>query len=197
MVVEVPEAEEGETETLPGASPDAPRDSLRMQAAIAKIGVEMGFRVWVPRNDRYRVLDALPRALHMGFLDLLPLNYDDTTLRTIEQIDVIWLRQRAMVRAFEIEHSTAVYSGLLRMADLLALQPNMNIRLHIIAPEERREKVLREIRRPVFSLLDRGPLYESCSYLSYAAVSEIGAMKHLGHMSDSIIDEYVEMASDD
>ena len=28
----------------------------------------------------------------------------------------------------------AIYSGLLRMADLLALQPNMNIRLHIVAP---------------------------------------------------------------
>ncbi|MSO77480.1 MAG: hypothetical protein EXQ87_11340 [Alphaproteobacteria bacterium] len=197
VVVEVPEAEEGDTEAPNGASPDAPRDSIRMQAAIARIGVEMGFRVWIPRNDRQRVLDTLPQALHVGFLDLLPLNYDDTTLRTIEQIDVIWLRQRSMVRAFEIEHSTAVYSGLLRMADLLALQPNMNIRLHIIAPDERREKVLREIRRPVFSLLDRGPLYESCSYLSYTAVGEIGAMKHLGHMSDSIIDEYEEMASDD
>jgi hypothetical protein len=32
-----------------------------------------------------------------------------------------------MARAFEIEHTTAVYPGLLRMADLLALQPNMDI----------------------------------------------------------------------
>ena len=29
------------------------------------------------------------------------------------------------------------------MADLLALQPNINIRLHIVAPEERRENVFR------------------------------------------------------
>jgi hypothetical protein len=39
------------------------------------------------------------------------------------------------VRAFEVEHTTAIYSGLLRMADLLSLVPNMDIKLHIVAPE--------------------------------------------------------------
>lgn len=97
----------------------------------------------------------------IAFLDDLPLNYDQTTLDTIEQIDVIWLKRRSIARAFEVEHTTAVYSGLLRMADLLALQPNMDIRLHIVAPDERRDKVFREMLRPVFSLLDRGPLARS------------------------------------
>ena len=96
-----------------------------------------------------------------NLLDRLPLNYDDTTLRTIEQIDVIWLRGRSIVRAFEVEHTTSVYSGILRMADLLALQPNMDIRLHIVAPVSKRDKVFSEIRRPVFSLLERGPLADS------------------------------------
>lgn len=73
------------------------------------------------------------------------------TIRTIEQIDVICLKRRAIVRAFEVEHTTAVYSGILRMADLLALQPNMDINLHIVAPGARREKVFQEIQRPVFS----------------------------------------------
>jgi hypothetical protein len=130
-------------------------------------------------------------------LEVLPLNYDDATLRTIEQIDVIWLRGRSMSRAFEVEHTTAIYSGILRMADLLALQPNMDIRLHIVAPSEKREKVFREIKRPVFSLLDRGPLYESCSYVPYDSVSEIAEMKYLEHMSDSIIEEYEEFAQDE
>ena len=102
-----------------------------------------------------------------------------------------------MARAFEVEHTTAIYSGLLRMADLLALQPNMNIQLHIVAPTEKREKVLREIARPVFSLLGQGPLYESCTYLSYDSVKEISSMKHLSHMSDSILDEYQESAEED
>jgi hypothetical protein len=92
------------------------------------------------------------------------------TLRTIEQIDVLWLRGRAIKRAFEVEHTTSIYSGILRMADLLALQPNMDIRLHIVAPVARRDKVFQELRRPVFSLLDRGPLSESCSFLSYDSI---------------------------
>ena len=90
--------------------------------------------------------------------------------------------------------ASAIYSGLLRMADLLALQSNMNIRLHIVAPDDKREKVLREIRRPVFSLLDRGPLYDQCSFLSYGAVRALGEAPHLSHMSDTIINEYEESA---
>ena len=101
-----------------------------------------------------------------------------------------------MARAFEVEHTTAIYSGLLRMADLLALQPNMDIRLHIVAPDEKRDKVLREIKRPVFSLLDRGPLYESCSYIPYSAIDQIVQMKHLAHMSDFILEEFEESAED-
>jgi hypothetical protein len=98
------------------------------------------------------------------------------------------------VRAFEVEHTTAVYSGLLRMADLLALQPNMDIRLHIVAPDERREKVFREMNRPVFSLLDRGPLSDSCTFISYDSVNLINDMEYLAHTNDSIIAEHEETA---
>jgi len=118
--------------------------------------------------------------------------YCTAGLAAIKLIDVLWLTGRAIARAFEVEDTTAIYSGLLRMADLLALQPNMNIRLHIVAPEERRDKVLREIKRPVFSLLDPDPLYERCTYLSYEAVEAMAGMRHLRHMSDSILEEYEE-----
>ncbi len=80
------------------------------------------------------------------------------------------------------------------MADLLALQPNMDIDLHIVAPSERREKVFQELRRPVFSLLDKGPLYESCTFLSYDSVRELAQERHLAHLSDSVLDEYSEDA---
>src|SRR6187401_82951 len=124
----------------------------------------MGLSIWIPRGDRGAVLKEWKGQGQP--LERLPLNYDDTTLRTIEQIDVLWLRGRSIVRAFEVEHTTAVYSGILRMADLLALQPNMDIKLHIVAPVAKREKVFQEIRRPVFSLLEKGPLAESCTYVS-------------------------------
>jgi len=79
------------------------------------------------------------------------------------------------------------------MADLLALQPNMDIRLHIVAPEGKQDKVLREIKRPVFSQLAR-PLYEQCSFLSYDSIRDLGELKHLSYTSHMIIANYEEWA---
>jgi hypothetical protein len=187
--------------TTDATEPERPSDadvrkSIQVQAQIAEIGAKMGFRIWVPPSDRAKVLAVIQAAHRSVFLEALPLNYDENTLDTIRQIDVLWLKGRSMARAFEIEHTTAIYSGILRMADLLALQPNMQIRLHIVAPDERREKVLREIKRPVFSLLDHGPLYEKCTFLSYDAVQSIAGEKFLSHMSDTILDEYEEHAEE-
>ncbi len=196
--VEVPYREDEEPSSeSEGVEPDpvlAGRESIRYQAKIAQIGAEMGFRIWVPRNDKARVLEHVPAAMHKQFLDSLPLNYDEQTLKTVEQIDVLWLNGRSMARAFEIEHTTAVYSGLLRMADLLALQPNMDIRLHIVAPRDRRERVLREINRPVFGRLERGPLYEQCSFLPYDSIDSLAQNQHLAYPNHTIIDEYAEAA---
>ncbi len=184
----------GETETEEkDVSQSDIRESIKIQALLAEIGARMGMQIWIPRSDRARVRAAWSGD-HPPLLERLPLNYDETTLRTIEQIDVLWLKGRAIQRAFEVEHTTSVYSGILRMADLLALQPNMNIRLHIVAPAERREKVFQELLRPVFSLLERGPLSEICTYLSYDSVRELAKHKHLSYLSDSVIEEYEEIA---
>lgn len=153
----------------------------------------MGMSIWIPKADRSGVLKEW-KDPDNRLVDRLPLNYDDTTLRTIEQIDVLWLRRRSIIRAFEVEHTTSVYSGILRMADLLALQPNMDIKLHIVAPEIKREKVFQEIRRPVFSLLERGPLADSCTFLSYNSLKELASQPHLAHLADTVLDEYEEDA---
>jgi hypothetical protein len=189
VTVTVPSDEEDQNENGSAPIHDV-RQSLRIQAKLADIGGAMNFSVWIPPGDRNRVRELMsdPQVL----LERLPLNSDPTTLATIEQIDVIWIKRRSIVRAFEVEHTTAVYSGLLRMADLLALQPNIDIKLHIVAPDERRDKVFKEIRRPVFSFLERGPLSRSCTFISYENVDTIRALEHLPHTTDSIIAEYEE-----
>ncbi len=174
-------------------SPKHARESIKIQALLAKIGTTMGFRVWIPATDRAAVVREQP-TVEANLLDQLPLNYDNTTLKTIENIDVLWLKGRSMARAFEVEHTTAIYSGILRMADLLALQPNMDIRLHIVGPEDRKRKVFDEIRRPVFSLIEGKPLQERCTFLSYDSVDAIAALPHLGHVNDSILSEYEDDA---
>lgn len=54
--------------------------------------------------------------------------------------------------------------------------------------------MFQELRRPVFSLLDKGPLYESCAFLSYDAIRDLARQPHLAHLSDSVLDEYIEEA---
>lgn len=167
------------------------RQSMKIQALLASIGEKMGFKIWLPKADRSRVFSEW-QPDEGTLIDLLPLNYDEVTNKTIEQIDVLWLNKRFIVRAFEVEHTTSIYSGILRMADLLALQPNMEIKLHIVAPAERREKVFEEIRRPVFSLLERRPLSEACTFLSYDSLQELAKERHLSSMKDNVLEEYVE-----
>jgi hypothetical protein len=194
LPVEIPEdfePEEDEPELVDETErePDV-RQSHKIQSLIAEIGSKMGFKIWLPKADRERVKAASSYELARTLIDVLPMNYNDATIRTIEQIDVIWLKGRSIARAFEIEHTTAIYSGLLRMADLVALQPDINIPLHIVAPEERQSTVLEQITRPVFSLLETGPLSERCSLLTYSDVQEIASKPDLPHMKDSILDDY-------
>jgi len=192
VLVSVPEGQKAaeETERVPEKES---RESTKIQSLLAEIGARMGFSIWVPKADRGSVL-KIWKDKAGNLIDRLPLNYDDATLKTIEQIDVLWLKGRSILRAFEVEHTTSVYSGILRMADLLALQPNMDINLHIVAPAEKREKVFQEIRRPVFSLLERKPLAETCTFLSYDSVRQLSDEKHLSHLSDTVLNEYVEEA---
>jgi len=189
--VEVPEREHAIESPID--ADQAIRTSIRMQASVARLGAILGFNIWVPPSDRSRVSEVLPSEHHAKLVATLPLNYDTATLKTIENIDVIWLDRRSIARAFEIEHTTAIYSGLLRMADLLTLQPRIQISLHIVAPASRREQVRREIVRPVFSVLAGGAMAERCSFISYDALDNILRLPNLRHSRETILEDYQEV----
>ena len=120
--------------TVPEAGPaeDEPVETQRevsahteVQHLLLKLGADMGLNVWVARNDRSREVNG------QRFSDLpqlkreLPRQFDEATNKTIELIDVLWLQGNAIVAAFEIESTTSIYSGLLRMSDLISMQPNL------------------------------------------------------------------------
>lgn len=171
------------------------RDSIIIQAKLAEIGEKLGFKIWIPRADRVRVLEIWQLKSDAA-LDELPLVFDDTTLKTIRNIDVLWIKRRSIIRAFEVEDTTSIYSGILRMADLLSLQPMLDIKIHIVAPDSRRESVFQQIARPVFAVMEKGPLSELCSYISYDSIFELAKEKRLEHMTDTILDEYSEFSED-
>jgi hypothetical protein len=83
----------------------------------------------------------------------------------------LWLRGNAIIAAFEIESTTSIYSGILRMSDLIAMHPNLNIPLYLVVPDERRVKVINEVNRPTFSRLSP-PLSKICRLITFSTLRE-------------------------
>lgn len=165
---------------------------------LSRIGECMHMQIWLPNADRGKVLRMWQPELRSTLLSELPFRYDRKTMRIVENIDVIWVERTAIVRAFEVEHSTAIYSGILRMADMIALQPNLSIRAHIVAPLARKGQVMREITRPAFSqMAGRRALREVCSYLSYDAIEALANERNLRYLRANVVDEYAECAQED
>ena len=162
------------------SEPAATTRHAEIQYLLLTLGADLGLDVWVARNDRGRkwnsaALGSLPRML-----DELPTQFNEATTRTIELIDVLWLSGNSIVAAFEVECTTSIYSGLLRMSDLMALQPNLDINLYLVAPDERREKVEQELLRPTFGLREK-PLAKICGFLPFSVLCEkLDGIKRLG-----------------
>lgn len=197
-VVTIPENDEtDEVDEIPtvGASADsADVTHEEIQWRLLNLGSEMGLHVWVARNDRSRSYNGRPFESIPRLRRSLPNQFDDATNRTIELIDVLWLEGNAIVAAFEIEHTSSVYSGLLRMSDLIAMQPNLKIQLYIVAPDERGDKVLREVNRPTFTKALKPPLNEICQFIPYSALcSKLDQLKDmLQYMRPDFLDSIAE-----
>jgi len=152
-------------------SSQQPSDHTEIQALLLRLGADMGYNVWVAANDRNREFNGLKFCDFPKIKKELPLQFDDATNRIISLIDVLWLKGNAIVSAFEVESTTSIYSGLLRMSDLISMQPNLKIPLYLVAPDERRNKVIAEVNRPTFSRL-KPPLTEICRYISFDVLIE-------------------------
>ncbi len=150
-------------------------EHYEMQAILAALGTKMGCQVWVPANDRARVQRRPEAPASATFATRLPAVFGGLSARTVEQIDVIWLDGHEVVAAFEVEHSTQIYSGLLRMADLVALLPNLRIDLFVVADEARLARWRAELNRPTFERLG---LTAKCHFLPYAKVRDIATLGH-------------------
>jgi hypothetical protein len=160
-----------------------------IQWLLLKLGSDLGLDIWVARNDRNRSFAGNKFSAISRLREQLPLQFDDATNRTIALIDVLWLAGNAIVAAFEIESTTSIYSGLLRMADLITMQPNLSIPLYIVAPDERRDKVIAEVNRPIFARLTP-PLRDTCRYISFSSLKE--KMTEIAAFSQYLKPEFLE-----
>jgi predicted RNA-binding protein len=169
-----------------------------IQFLLLKLGSGLGLDVWVARNDRNKTYNGISFQDVPNLRRELPRQFDEATNKTIELIDVLWLQGDAIIAAFEVEHTTAVYSGLLRMSDLVSMQPNLKLDLFMVAPDERREKVFYEINRPTFARL-KPPLPKICRFIPYSdlkkEVEQIGG--RIRYMKPEFISEIAESCEPD
>ena len=55
------------------------------------------------------------------------------------------------------------------MSDLLTMQPNLEIKFYLVAPDERLEKFKREVARPTFASRKK-PMHSLCRVVPYSAL---------------------------
>jgi len=120
-----------------------------MQYHLLKIGHSLGFDAISASNDRSRCHDgnnfsfiSLPKFPDIGI--------DKDTNNTIALIDVIWFKKgtNKIVSAFEVEKSTSIYSGILRLTDLYFSFPEEPSSLFLIIPDNREKELVLQLSRP-------------------------------------------------
>lgn len=142
------------------------------QHMLIRIGRALGYDVFVARNDRGRVCHG--DAFSELTLPKLPaMALPEEVRQTVELIDVIWFvkGRSELACAFEVEQSTSIYSGILRMKDLALSLPQQGAHFYLVAPESRAREVEAQMARPALSTetgsfllgyLPAGELAEHC-----------------------------------
>lgn len=157
----------------------------KAQFLLARVGAIVGCKNFIASNDRKRRYKNLELgSLSVSSLPNLGLSTEATS--RISLIDVIWLKQNSPMCAFEVETSTSVYSGLLRMSDLVSVVPALNLKLYIVAQAERRSKVLSELSRPTFRKIG---LNDYCEFISIEDLEALveSIEKLAGHVQPTIL----------
>ncbi len=123
-----------------------------IQGWLRDLGKAMGYGVWIASNDGNRPFDG--GRLDDGCLDRLPDALENAgAFDAIRLIDVLWIEPTDdhVVAAFEVEHTTSIYSGIIRMLDLAFGLEQSDMSLFLVAPDAREAKVNEQLKRPAFS----------------------------------------------
>jgi type II restriction enzyme len=166
-----------EAAATPAGDEATDRTHTDVQQWLRDLGRALGYTVHMAVNDRGR--PCADGRLGDGCLDELP-----ATLRSVpgadavRLIDVLWIAGDDVVAAFEVEHTTSIYSGIVRLLDLSTGAPASVAReLFIVAPDAREADVQAQLRRPAF----RGVAELRVRYLPYSELEQHrGTMARFG-----------------
>ncbi len=126
-------------------------EHTRIQHLLIKIGRALKYDVHVARNDRHRSCDGESFAM-LTVAELPPTDWPAEVMDTVKLIDVLWLKRDTgeIVSAFEVEKSTSIYSGILRLEDLARSMPGCGCNLYLVVPDQREKEVMAQLSRPAF-----------------------------------------------
>jgi type II restriction enzyme len=134
------------------------RSHTEVQAWLRDLGRALGYDVWIAANDRSRAWQH--GQLGDGCLDQLPSALAAAPgADAVRLIDVLWLERAnagvvgaRVTAAFEVEHTTSIYSGIVRLLDLALGAPEQAVtELFLVAPDAREPDVRAQLARPAFS----------------------------------------------
>lgn len=96
---------------------------LQMEWMLIKIGKWEGYDAWVATNDLNKEFSG--EKFSGLCLSEIPHFAGPNILRIARMVDVIWFKKGTAMpaRFFEVEHSTSIYSGLLRLNDIIIDYP--------------------------------------------------------------------------
>lgn len=138
---------------------------LLQQYKIAEWGLKNGYRVHIAINDKNKIKEKLPKVL-----EEIPKFHAEDIVNIAKRIDVLFFRKERdiLTHAFEVEHTTNIYSGLLRLNDIAEKYPPGNTKYLIISNDNNKDKFYRELDRPSFSLLKD----QKCEFFNYKEIDE-------------------------
>lgn len=142
---------EKEAKTI-AAQRDADSSHTEVQGWLRDLGLALGIDVWIAANDQSRQLNG--GRLGDNCLTEMPASIANADgVDSARLIDVIWFDRESgrAAAAFEVEHTTSIYSGVVRMLDL-ALGGGVPVQhgLFLVAPDEREPDVRNQLARPAF-----------------------------------------------
>lgn len=127
----------------------------KVQHQLCELGRALGYDTLVARNDRSAVYQGSPLGYRCQ--EKLPdLGLPPEVHSTAELIDVLWLYKGSakIACAFEVEKSTSIYSGILRLTDMALSLPGKEDHLYLVAPATREKEIIDQLKRPMFQRPD-------------------------------------------
>lgn len=120
-----------------------------MQFHLLKVGKALGYDAIAAANDRGKCYGEV-NFTFISLNQFPEMRLDKETLGTIQLIDVIWFEKNSNkpICAFEVEKSTSIYSGILRLSDLAISFTEHQTSLFIIIPDNREKEVVMQLSRP-------------------------------------------------